>query len=164
MNAPKKNPRFEIFKEMPASLVPSCLYIASAGNLTKVGYSGYILNRAKALMADLERKSGSSFYGIVAFPGAGAFQEEKGLIQVMKDRFEVASGNEYFHCHFDDAYEVVSEYCMNIRHKYLEIEEKKASRKIDSLLREIDCIERHMEEHRNYVSSDFSFKAFHYAH
>lgn len=156
----KTNPKFKIFESIPKDRIASSLYIACAGNVTKVGFSQSILDRSKALLADLERRSGSRFHGIVFFPGAGGYEEEKGLIELMKKNFPVFHGNEYFSCHFDDAYEMVRDYCRTSRVAFLAAEEKRIAYEISSLHRDIRWREQSIAEHRQHVAEDRMFSAF----
>lgn len=133
----KENPKFEIFKSFPKDCTSSCLYIAGAGNIAKVGFSKSILNRSKYLLAELEELSGAGFHGIAAFPGAGDIEEERGLIELMKSKFPIFKGNEYFSCHFDDAYPIVHAYCKESRSRFLKSQSQRCTQEIHLLQREI---------------------------
>lgn len=147
-----KNPRFQVLDSLPYGPVTSCLYIASAGTVTKVGYTANILDRAKSLVIELEKRSGANFYAIEAFPGAGAAYEESGLLELMRQHFELDSGNEYFACTFEEAYDLVAQYCRSVRVK--RIEKKEAF-----LASYIQEAQDHIDELKDYVKDDVTYSS-----
>lgn len=86
--------------------------------------------------------------------------EEKGLINLMKKHFPLAHGNEYFKCTFDDAYDIVAEYCNSMRPKFLAAEERRHSQQIHGIRLHIERLEKDMEILRSHVLGDKVFMAF----
>lgn len=156
------NPKFSFLSGLPPRFHPSALYLASAGNVTKVGFSAHVKRRAKTLIGDLESKAGCEFGSFAAIIGSGAVIEEDGLIAKMKERFQVAHGREYFSCNFDEAYPVFTEYCRSIQGNFLlseevryaaDVEKQRLELKkaIDRFNSNFQHLEAQIEEHRNYV-------------